>query len=62
VIAGRWAWALFAGAVGVDSQATVEVAFVLLAIPATLVLANLIAVWPGWRAARLRPAAVLRTE
>jgi len=62
VIAGRWAWALFANAAGVDSQATVQVAFVLLAIPATLVLANLIAVWPGWRAARLRPAVVLRTE
>jgi len=62
VIAGRWAWALFAGAVGVNSRATVQVAFVLLAIPATLVLANLIAVWPGWRAARLRPAVVLRTE
>jgi ABC-type lipoprotein release transport system permease subunit len=62
VIAGRWAWTLFADAVGVASQATVEVAFVLLAIPVTLVLANLIAVWPGWRAARLRPAAVLRAE
>jgi ABC-type antimicrobial peptide transport system permease subunit len=62
VIAGRWAWALFADATGVASQATVEVPLVLLAIPVTLVLANLIAVWPGWRAARLRPAVVLRTE
>jgi len=62
VIAGRWAWALFASTAGVATQATVEVSLVLLAIPATLVVANLIAVWPGWRAARLRPATVLRTE
>ena len=27
-----------------------------------LLTAVLIALWPGWRAARLRPAAVLRTE
>ena len=37
-------------------------AAVLLAVPVTLALANLIAAWPGWTAARLRPAAVLRTE
>jgi hypothetical protein len=28
----------------------------------TLALANLIAAWPGWRAARVRPATVLRSE
>jgi hypothetical protein len=62
VFAGRWAWAVFANTAGVAPQATVEVQLVLLAIAATLPLANLIAVWPGWRAARLRPAAVLRAE
>ncbi|HTZ29583.1 MAG TPA: FtsX-like permease family protein [Streptosporangiaceae bacterium] len=62
VIAGRWAWALFANAAGVASQATVNVPLVLLAIPVTLLLANVIAAWPGWTAARLRPAQVLRTE
>ena len=62
VIAGRVAWALFADATGVASKATVNVPLVLLAIPATLLLANLIAAWPGWTAARLRPAQVLRTE
>jgi hypothetical protein len=35
---------------------------VLLAVPATLALANLIAAGPGWNAARGRPASVLRTE
>ena len=62
VIAGRVGWALFANATGVASQATVNVPLVLLAIPATLLLANIIAAWPGWAAARLRPAQVLRTE
>lgn len=62
VIAGRLAWALFADATGISSQATVSVPLVLLAIPATLLLANIIAAWPGWTAARLRPATVLRTE
>ena len=62
VIAGRWAWAVFAGATGVASQATVDLPLVLLAIPVTLLLANVIAAWPGWTAARLRPATVLRAE
>jgi ABC-type antimicrobial peptide transport system permease subunit len=62
VIAGRVAWALFADATGIASQATVNVPIVLLAIPATLLLANVIAAWPGWTAARLRPATVLRAE
>ena len=62
VIAGRQAWALFADTAGVASQATVDVQLVLLAIPATLLLANVIAAWPGWTAARLRPAQVLRAE
>jgi hypothetical protein len=36
--------------------------WVLLVIPATIALTNLNAAWPGRRAARLRPAAVLRAE
>jgi ABC-type antimicrobial peptide transport system permease subunit len=62
VIAGRLSWALFAGAAGIGDHATVNVPLVLLAVPATLLLANVIAAWPGWAAARLRPAQVLRTE
>jgi ABC-type antimicrobial peptide transport system permease subunit len=62
VVAGRWAWSLFANAAGVSAVATVPLATVLLAIPATLLAANLIAAAPGWEAARLRPALVLRTE
>ena len=62
VLVGRWAWALFAGSVGVAGQADVPVALILLAVPATLLLANLIAAGPGWAAARIRPALILRSE
>jgi ABC-type antimicrobial peptide transport system permease subunit len=62
VVAGRWSWALFAGSVGVAGQADVPVPLVLLAIPATLLLASLIAAAPGWAAARIRPALILRSE
>jgi hypothetical protein len=62
VLAGRWAWAYFANAAGAPADASIPLTAVLLAIPVTLVLANLIAAWPGWTAARLRPAAVLHTE
>jgi ABC-type antimicrobial peptide transport system permease subunit len=62
VVAGRWAWAVFANAAGVSAAATVPLTTVLLVIPATLLAANLIAAAPGWEAARLQPALVLRTE
>ena len=62
VVAGRLAWAFFANAAGVSAAATVPLGTVLLAVPATLLAANLIAAVPGWEAARLRPAIVLRTE
>lgn len=59
VVAGRWSWALFAASVGVAGQADVPVPLVLLAIPAALVLANVIAAGPGWTAARIRLAPIL---
>jgi hypothetical protein len=62
VIAGRWAWVIFAGSAGVAGQADVPVPLVLLAIPATLLLANLIAAGPAWSAARVPAATVLRSE
>jgi MacB-like periplasmic core domain/FtsX-like permease family len=62
VLAGRWAWAVFAGSAGVSGVADVPAPLVLLTVPATLALANLIAAGPGWNAARGRPASVLRTE
>lgn len=61
-LAGRGSWALFAGSIGVAGQASVPLPLILLAIPATLLLANLIAAAPGWAAARIRPAHILRSE
>jgi ABC-type lipoprotein release transport system permease subunit len=60
--AGRWVWRLFADQLGVASQPVVPVGAALLLIPATLVTANLVAVWPALGAARTRPASVLRGE
>jgi hypothetical protein len=59
---GRWAWALFAGSVGVAGTAEVPLPIVLLVIPVTLLLASLLAAGPGWAAARMSPTAALRAE
>jgi ABC-type antimicrobial peptide transport system permease subunit len=62
VLAGRQAWAAFAAAAGIAPSPDIPLMLILLTVPATLLIAVLIAIWPGWRAARLRPAAVLWTE
>jgi hypothetical protein len=62
ILAGRQAWAAFAAAAGIAPSPDIPLALILLTIPATLLIAVLIAIWPGWRAARLRPAAVLWSE
>ena len=62
LLAGRWAWLLFAGSAGVGNQVDVPLSLVLLVIPVTLILAVLLAAVPGWTAARIRPALILRSE
>jgi MacB-like periplasmic core domain len=62
VAGGRWAWALFAGSVGVGPGATVPMGAIAVIVPVTLLLANLIAAGPGWSAARIEPAVALRRE
>lgn len=62
VAGGRWAWALFAGSVGVGSSATVPLSAVALIIPFALLLATAIAAGPGWAAAQIKPAITLRNE
>jgi hypothetical protein len=62
VAGGHWAWRLFAGGVGLPTGGTTPVPAVLLMIPAAILAANAIALWPGRRSARLSPAAVLRVE
>jgi ABC-type lipoprotein release transport system permease subunit len=62
VVVGRWAWTFFANAIGVLPVPVVDLRPVLLAIPVTLLLANLIALVPGRLAASTQPAAALRSE
>ena len=47
---------------GVLPEPAIPLATIVIAIPAALALANLIAAVPGRAAARTRPATVLRTE
>src|SRR6185437_13143972 len=62
VAAGRWAWRYLATQLGVLPEPAIPLTAIVIAIPAALVVANLIAATPGQAAARTPPAAVLRTE
>jgi len=62
VAVGRWVWTLFANQIGVIPVPVVDLPLLLLAIPVTLLLANLIALIPGRLAAATRPATALRSE
>jgi ABC-type lipoprotein release transport system permease subunit len=60
--AGRWVWTASANGFGIVPAPVIDLAEVLLAIPATILLANLIAALPARSAARTQPAVVLRSE
>jgi ABC-type lipoprotein release transport system permease subunit len=62
IAAGRWAWRLVADQLGVVSGPVVPPAPVLVVAAGALLAANLAAAGPGWMAARVRPATVLRSE
>ena len=62
VAAGRWAWDAFAGRLGVPSRPATPLLTVLLLVPATVLLANIVAAVPARLAARTQPGAVLRAE
>lgn len=62
IAAGRWAWAVFASQLNVVDEPVLPWLPVLLAIPAAVLLANLLAAIPGRVAARVQPALLLRTE
>ncbi len=62
VAAGRTAWRLFAGHLGVVPEVTTPVVLLTLAAAATVLLANLISIGPAVTAMRIRPASVLRQE
>jgi ABC-type lipoprotein release transport system permease subunit len=62
IVVGRLTWKWVADSTPLLYVPPVAVAVALLAIPATLVVANALALWPARTAARVRPAQVLRTE
>ena len=59
---GRWGWYLFAEQIGVVPEPVTPVPMILLVVPATFLLAIVVAALPAWSAARTRVAVVLRTE
>jgi hypothetical protein len=61
LIAGRYAWLLFAGQAAIIPVPVIS-PWTLLAFPLVLALANLIAAIPARTAARTQPAVALRTE
>jgi putative ABC transport system permease protein len=62
VASGRFAWNLFADWLGVVPEPVSPLAALALLVPATILVAALVAALPGHMAARLRPALVLRAE
>ena len=59
---GRWGWGRFADNLGVPAVPMVSPATLVLAAVAALIVAHLIAIPVGWRAARVRPIDALRAE
>ena len=62
ILAGRWLWTLFADNIYAVPHPTVPVLSLVIVAAAALVLANVVAAWPGRNAAKTSSAQVLRGE
>ncbi len=62
LLLARWGWGAVAERLGLASPTVVPVGLVVLVALVTLTFANLVALGPGRRAARIRPAEALRAE
>jgi ABC-type antimicrobial peptide transport system permease subunit len=62
IIVGRWLWSLFARQIYAVPQPSVPVLSVVLVALGALVLANVVAAWPGLVAARTPTALLLRAD
>jgi len=62
LIGGRWLWRFFADQLGMVPKSSIPTVQVLILVPVSLALANVIAAIPGRSAARVHPAQVLHTE
>ncbi len=61
-VLGRAGWRGIADRVPLAFESPLALFVAVLVVPVTLVIANLLAIVPGWRASRLQPAQVLRNE
>jgi len=62
IIVGRWGWRLVAEELGVASPPTTPVLWLAVIVIGVVVVANLVAAYPAWRAAREPTARALRAE
>jgi ABC-type lipoprotein release transport system permease subunit len=62
VALGRWTWSLLIDRIGLGAEPVTPWPVLLDAATATVLVANLVAAWPGRMAARTRPALALRSE
>jgi len=62
IVAGRWGWTTLAGQLGMPAEPRVPLTAILVTIPATVLIANLVAALPARAAGRTRAALVLRAE
>lgn len=62
IAAGRWSWTVFAHLLGIVPEPVVPIAWTMLAVPAAVLGANLVAAIPARVAARSRPALALRAD
>jgi MacB-like periplasmic core domain/FtsX-like permease family len=62
VALGRWTWSLLANRVGLGAPPVTPGSALLVGVAGTVLVANLVAAWPGRVAARTRPAVALRSE
>jgi hypothetical protein len=62
VALGRWSWSLLADRIGVGAPPVTPGPALLAGVAGTVLVANLVAAWPGLLAARTRPAVALRSE
>jgi ABC-type lipoprotein release transport system permease subunit len=62
VALGRWSWSLLIDRIGLAPEPVTPWPALLAAATATVLVANLVAAWPGRMAAQTRPAVALRSE
>ena len=62
LIAARSGWRAIAGGLGLSAEASIPIGVVAGSVLGVLLVANLAAAVPGWRAGRIPAAEALRTE